>query len=140
MQKRIVSVVFEGGVMNLGGKIKFGHFSGYGIVNISAAVSELLGTVLEIHAMSADNVSGFFMIPLEKVEGLEYCLEEDTEKTMANFKRFIEEMEARERSRRGFAGPLANMPQELQEFLGSVANDNGIELPDAPMPVDDDDE
>lgn len=134
MQKRIVSVVFEGGVMSLGGTVRFGHFFEYAVVDITPATSEMLGNVIEVHVCKNDpkNTSGFFLIPMDKVEGLEYCFEDDTQETLDNFQRFMQHMEEKKRARPGLAGPLGMMPADLQQFIGGVAGDNGLELPDEP--------
>lgn len=128
--KRIVAVSFEGGLTSLGSKIRFGHFWNYAVVSINPAISEMLGHVIEVEARNESGTVGFFMIPIDKIEGIEYCHDTDLSSVMENFRLFTEEVEKRRRPAAGPSGPLESMPNELQEFITRLAQSNGVELPE----------
>lgn len=93
--RRIVSVVFTNGAISLGSKIRFGHFTGYAVVSIGVGESESVGEVIEVMSQSEDGAKGYFMIPMSRVEGIEYVDEEHLEAALKNFQKFLEEEKGR---------------------------------------------
>lgn len=140
---KIVGVVFNAGNANLGATMRSGHFAGLLITEIRPSHSETLGKLIEIVCTSeSGNVGGIIGIPMDQIEGLEYCHEGSVEFACKNYDRFVEELEARRKTAPSGVMP---MPEDFREFIEGLAKENGMTMSDGAQmrqepdaPVDDD--